>query len=76
MEILIIIIMGIFILLVIKFLIKISMLKSEIVSITNQLNGFKLRKTNKKITVNTGDKKIIDLASEINKYIELYKKNE
>lgn len=55
---------------------KLLMYKKQIQDITSQIKEFRERRTNKKISTQTVDKCIGNLAFEINEYLELYKKNE
>lgn len=55
---------------------KLLMYRKQIRDITNQIKEFRERRTNKKISTQTVDKCIGNLAFEVNEYLELYKKNE
>ncbi|AKN30991.1 histidine kinase [Clostridium carboxidivorans P7] len=56
--------------------IKLSSYKKQIRDITSQIREFRDRKNNKKINIEIADKDIEELAFEINKYLELYKRLE
>ncbi|EDS78436.1 sensory transduction protein kinase [Clostridium botulinum C str. Eklund] len=63
------------VLLLIGLLARNFILKKEIRIITNQIKSFRMRNTDKEITINTGDKDIENLAVEFNEHLKLYKKN-
>lgn len=56
--------------------IKLFLYKKQIRDIASQIKEFKDRKNNKKISIEIADKDIEELAFEINKYLELYKRLE
>ncbi|WP_270567116.1 sensor histidine kinase [Clostridium beijerinckii] len=55
---------------------KLFLFKKEIKNIMNQVEDFRLRRTNKIINTKISDKDMEKLSFEINEYLELYKKNE
>ncbi|NMF07206.1 sensor histidine kinase [Clostridium beijerinckii] len=55
---------------------KLFLFKKEIKNIINQVEDFRLRRTNKIINTKISDKDMEKLSFEINEYLELYKKNE